>query len=306
MASVPDIGRDDGWRRVPCACSELARAHDPDSGVRGPMLADRAPRRVLTGGTRSPTSRHRWPFLDWDGPIPAAHRGGAGEHPENTMAAFEAAVRLGYRYVETDVHATSDGVLVAFHDHTLDRVTDRSGEVCDLPYAEVRAARVWGHPIALFEEVLGTWPELRVHVDAKHLGAAAPLMASVDRTGAHDRVCVGAFSDRTVLALRRLGKDRVCMWMGRLEIAALRLASVRIPTPRSTAGCTQVPLRRGRLPLVDRRFLDTARHRGVDVHVWTINDRPEMERLLDLGVGGILSDRPTLLKQVFTEHNLWV
>jgi glycerophosphoryl diester phosphodiesterase len=254
-----------------------------------------------SGGPRS-----RWPFLDWDGPIPIAHRGGAGEQPENTMTAFAASVALGYRYVETDVHATADGILLAFHDHTLDRVTDMSGTIASLPYTEIRNARVGDDPIPLLEDVLGTWPELRVHVDAKHLAAAAPLVAAIDRTAAHDRVCVGAFSDRTVRALRRLSHGRICTWMGRLEILGLRMASLGLPAVRSDAGCTQVPTRRGRLPLVDRRFLDLAHRRGVGVHVWAINERSEMERLLDLGVDGLLSDRPSLLKQVFTERGLWI
>jgi glycerophosphoryl diester phosphodiesterase len=246
-----------------------------------------------------------WPFLDWDGPIPVAHRGGASEQPENTMSAFAAAAGLGYRYVETDVHATADGVLLAFHDHTLDRVTDRTGDIAALPYADVRQARVGTEAIPRFEEVLGTWPDLRIHVDAKHLAAAEPLVAAIDRANAHDRVCIGSFSDRTVWALRRLAGGRICTWMGRAEILSLRLASLGIPVPRSVAGCTQVPVRQGRLPLVDKRFVATARRRHVGVHVWTINDRETMEWLLDIGVDAILSDRPTLLKQVFTERGLW-
>ncbi len=248
----------------------------------------------------------RWPFLDWDGVIPVAHRGGAAEQPENTMTAFAAAVALGYRYVETDVHATSDGVLVAFHDHTLDRVTDRTGVVGELPYDAVRQARVGEEPIPLLEDLLGAWPDLRVHVDAKHLAAAAPLVAAVERTGARDRVCIGSFSDRTVMALRRLSGGRVCTWMGRMEILALRLASFGVPVPRSAAGCTQVPVRQGRLRLLDQRFVDTARRRGVGVHAWTINERAQMEALLDLGVDAILSDRPTVLKQVLTDRGLWI
>lgn len=234
-----------------------------------------------------------------------AHRGGAAEQPENTMTAFAAAVGLGFRYVETDVHATADGVLLAFHDHTLDRVTDRTGDIGALPYGEVRHARVGNEPIAQFDEVLATWPDLRIHVDAKHLAAAAPLVAAIDRAGAQDRVCIGSFSDRTVRALRHLAHGRICTWMGRGEILALRLASLGVPVPRTGAGCTQVPIRQGRLPLVDERFVATARRRQVGVHVWTINDRATMEWLLDLGVDAILSDTPTLLKQVFTERGLW-
>ena len=221
------------------------------------------------------------------------------------MKAFAAAVALGYRYVETDVHVTADGVLVAFHDHILDRVTDMSGEIVRHRWADIRGARVEGESIALLEDVLGAWPDLRVHVDAKHLAAAGPLVATIDRMAAHDRVCIGAFSDRTVLALRRLCGGRICTWMGRGGIVALRLASLGLPLPRSAAGCTQVPVRQAWLPLVDRRLVETARRRQVGVHVWTINDRPSMERLLDLGVDAILSDRPTLLRDVFTERGLW-
>ena len=249
---------------------------------------------------------HRWPFLDWPQPIPVAHRGGAAEQPENTMPAFAAAVAMGYRYLETDVHVTADGVLLAFHDHSLDRVTDMTGDVASLPYSTVRKARVRGEPIPLLEDVLGTWPEARVHVDAKQAAAVPALVGAIDRTGAHDRVCIGAFSDRRVAALRRLSDERVCTWMGRREILAVRVASFGLPMPSSPAGCVQVPVRQGRLRLLDRRFVDAAHRRGVAVHAWTIDDRAEMERLLDLGVDGILSDRPTLLKEVFVAHGLWI
>ena len=222
------------------------------------------------------------------------------------MAAFAAAVALGYRYVETDVHATADGVLLAFHDHTLDRVTDMTGEIGGLPYSTVQTARIESEPIPLLEDVLGSWPDLRIHIDAKHLAAAKPLVAAVDRAAAHNRVCIGSFSDRTVFALRRLSGGRVCTWMGRAEILSLRLASLGLPVPRSAAACTQAPVRQGRLPIVDRRFLDAAHRRGVGVHVWTINERDEMERLLDLGVDAILSDRPTLLKEVMADRGLWI
>jgi glycerophosphoryl diester phosphodiesterase len=263
-------------------------------------------RRLMSNpGSSQAPSRH-WPFLDWPQPIPIAHRGGAAEHPENTMPAFAAAVGLGYRYVETDVHLTADGVLLAFHDHSLDRVTDMTGDVARLPYSTVRKARVQGEPIPLLEDVLGTWPDLRVHVDAKHGAAVPALVAAIDRTWAHDRVCIGAFSDRRVARLRRLAGGRICTWMGRAEILALRVAGLGLPAPRSTAGCTQVPVRQGRLPLVDRRFLEAAHRRNVAVHVWTIDDRSEMHRLLDLGVDGILSDRSSLLKEVFVERGLWI
>ena len=245
-----------------------------------------------------------WPFLDWPHPIPFAHRGGAGEWPENTMLAFASAVGLGYRYLETDVHVTSDGVLVTFHDDVLDLVTDLTGPIAERPWSEVRRARVQGEPIPLLEDVLGTWPEARVNIDAKSEGAVPAVAEALDRTGAHARVCIGSFIDRRVDRLRELTGGRVCTWMGRGQILRLRLASLGLPGT-TFAPCAQVPVRHGRVPVVDRLLVGAAHRRGVAVQVWTVDDRAEMERLLDLGVDGILSNRPTLLKEVLVARRQW-
>lgn len=221
------------------------------------------------------------------------------------MAAFGAAVDLGYRYLETDVHVTSDGVLLAFHDHTLDRVTDRPGRIADLPFAYVSQARVQGEPIPLLEDILGTWPEARVNIDAKHDAAVPALVAAVERTGAHDRVNLGSFSNRRVQRIQRLTAGRVCTWMGSTGVARLRLNSWGVPAGRFAAACAQVPVRKGKVAILDRRFLDAAHGQGLVVHVWTVDDRAEMVRLLDLGVDGIFSDRPSVLKEVFAQRGLW-
>jgi glycerophosphoryl diester phosphodiesterase len=247
-----------------------------------------------------------WAFLDWPHPIPFAHRGGAGDHPENTMAAFESAVALGYRYLETDVHVTADGVLVAFHDDILDRVTDRQGVIGELPWSEVSRARIDGEAVPLLEDLLGAWPDVRVNLDAKHDAAVAPLVAALERTGAFDRVCVASFSDRRLTRFRRLTGRRVCTSLGPHGIARLRAASFGIRTGRFAAGCVQVPTdHRGRT-LCDRRFVDTAHRRRLPIHVWTIDDRAEMAHLLDLGVDGIMTDRPGVLKEVLQARGQWV
>jgi glycerophosphoryl diester phosphodiesterase len=251
-----------------------------------------------------------WPFLDTPGVLAFAHRGAhgpdAGGLPENTMAAYEAAVGMGYRYVETDVHRTADGVLVAFHDDGLDWVTDRIGKIADLAWSEVREARlVGGHGVPLFEDLLGSWPELRVNVEPK-ADASVDLLADViERTGSLDRVCVGSFSGKRLTRLRtRLG-PRLCTSMGPLATVQLRIASLGVPVGPITAACAQVPVRRGPVPVVDRRFVAAAHRRGLQVHVWTVDDRAEMERLLDLGVDGLMTDRPTVLKDVLTARGLW-
>jgi glycerophosphoryl diester phosphodiesterase len=255
-------------------------------------------------------------YLDHPGPIPFAHRGGSPDGRENSMAAFERAVGLGYRYLETDVRATADGVLVAFHDATLDRVTDRTGPIAHLPFTEVAKARIAGREsIPRLEEILTAWPQARLNIDVKAEDAIGPLTEVLHRARAWDRVCVTSFSARRLrharARMRLLAGRDVCTALSPLGVATLRA--------RSTAGrlaplvrlaelgvpCAQVPPRVGRTPLVTEAFLATAHAVGLQVHVWTVNDRAEMERLLDLGVDGIITDDIEALRDVMTARALW-
>jgi glycerophosphoryl diester phosphodiesterase len=242
------------------------------------------------------------PYLEWDGPLPFAHRGGASDAPENTMPAFEYAIGLGYRYVETDVQVTADGVLVAFHDNDLTRTCGRRGKISDMPWSDVQTALVDGvAPIPLLEDLLGTWPELRVNIDCKSDAAAPALVAALRRTQSIDRVCVGAFSDRRIRSLRSVLGSGLCSAIGPAGVAALRFGR-----PRSMAGLTaQVPVKQRRLTVTDQRFIERAHSLGVHVHVWTIDHAAEIDRLLDLGVDGIMTDRPMVLREVFERRGLW-
>ena len=242
------------------------------------------------------------PYLDGESPIPFAHRGGASDAPENTMPAFEYAVGLGYRYVETDVQVTADGVLVAFHDDDLSRTCGRIGLISELPWSEVRHAMVRGEaPIPLLEDLLGAWPELRVNIDCKSDAAAPALVSTLRRTNALDRVCVGAFSDRRIRGLRAVFGDKLCTALGPAGVAALRFAR-----PRSLGGlAAQVPVRHGRVTVTDQRFVERAHALGIHVHVWTVDDPVEIDRLLDLGVDGIMTDRPAVLREVFERRGHW-
>lgn len=255
---------------------------------------------------RVPTASH-FAFLDWPGPIPFAHRGahGPGGPGENTLPAFEHAVALGYRYVETDVHRTADGVLLAFHDDVLDRVTDRTGVIAELPWSVVREARVDGtEPIPLLEDLLGTWPELRVNIDPKHDEAVDPLVDVLRRTGAVERVCVGAFSDER-LARVRAALPGICTSLGPVGSLHLGLAAAGQEVAELEAPCAQLPPTYGDTPVVTAEVVAEAHRRGMQVHVWTIDDPEEMTRLLDLGVDGIMTDRPALLKQVLEARGAW-
>ncbi|MFJ4550446.1 glycerophosphodiester phosphodiesterase [Streptomyces sp. NPDC088817] len=253
------------------------------------------------------TTPVRHPYLDHPGPIPFAHRGGAADGLENTLAQFRRAAGLGYRYMETDVHATADGRLVAFHDATLDRVTDGAGRIADLPWDDVCRARVAGRePVPLFAELLEAFPEVRWNVDVKAEPALRPLLDLIERTNAWDRVCVGSFSEARVVRARRLAGPRLATSYGTRGVLALRLRSWGLPAvPRRSAVAAQVPVSQYGVPVVDRRFVRTAHARGLHVHVWTINEPAEMHRLLDLGVDGIMTDHIETLRKVMEERGVW-
>jgi len=244
-------------------------------------------------------------FLDLARPLAFAHRGGAAHCPENTWRAFEHAVSLGYSYLETDAHATADGVLVAFHDRTLDRVTDRAGRIADLPYSEVSAARIAGtDPIPLVEDLLGTWPEARFNIDVKDGPAVRPLAEVLRRTGAWDRVCITSFSGHRLAAVRRALPRPVCMAVSPLGVAALRLGAPRPPLAarmrRSWFRCAQIPVR-----MATESVLRRAHAAGLQVHVWTVNDRRAMTDLLDLGADGIMTDEIAVLRDVLEARGQW-
>ena len=246
------------------------------------------------------TARH--PYLDWNGPLPFAHRGGASDVPENTMEAFEYAVDLGYHYLETDVQVTADGVLAAFHDNDLRRTTGRVGKISDLPWSEVSKALVDGKaPIPLLEDLLGAWPDVRINIDCKSDAAVDALVATLRRTNSLARVCVGAFSDSRLRRLRKELGSELCTSLGPIEVARLRFGLLR----HCSGLAAQVPVRQGPLTIVNRRFVDRAHHAGLHVHVWTIDDAAEMGRLLDLGVDGIMTDRPVVLRQVLQSRGAW-
>jgi len=251
----------------------------------------------------------RFAFLDAQTPLAMAHRGGAIEHLENTMPAFQACVDLGYRYLETDVQVSADGVLVAFHDPTLERVTDRRGRVEHLRWAEIAEARIGGRePILRLEDVLGAWPDVRFNLDIKAAGVLAPLVRLVRRMDVADRICLGSFSDARIAAARRLFGAAVCTSLGPRGVAALRLSSY---SPRAAglvriqAGCAQVPLQLGGRALVDERFVAAAHERGLQVHVWTVDDPDECNAMLDLGVDGIMTDRPAMLRELLEKRGEW-
>jgi glycerophosphoryl diester phosphodiesterase len=250
----------------------------------------------------------RHPYLDAPLPLAFAHRGGAARGDENTMAAFERAVGLGYRYVETDVHATADGVAVMFHDDRLDRLTGQRGRIGALRWADLATVRVGGAAaIPRLEEALDAWPQVRFNVDVKTGAGVDPTVCAVRRAGARDRVLLASFSDARLARLRAAAGPGAATSLGVRGVARLRLAALTSRPVGLPPGvvAAQVPVRYGRLRVLDQRFLRYAHGLGLQVHVWTIDDPAEMGELLDLGVDGIMTDHVDVLRDVYLHRGHW-
>ncbi|MCC6007687.1 MAG: glycerophosphodiester phosphodiesterase [Rhodobacteraceae bacterium] len=248
----------------------------------------------------------RFAFLDHPLPIAFAHRGGGLEAEENTMAAFGRAVGLGYSHVETDIRATSDGVPVVFHDATLERMTGDSRPVAALDWATLSRLRTrGGNPIPRLEELLEAWPGLFVNLEAKADAAVAPMIRAISQAQALERVCVGSFRGSRVAALRAGLGPGLCWSPAHWGVARIWAAGWGLPAGHGGAPCLQVPERFRGIPVVTPRFVRAAHRAGAQVHVWTVDDPARMAALLEMGVDGLMTDRPRALRDLLRARDLW-
>ncbi|GAA5065350.1 hypothetical protein N0B44_04980 [Roseibacterium beibuensis] len=248
----------------------------------------------------------RHPFLDHPTPTAVAHRGGSLEAEENTMEAFARAVGLGFTHIETDVHATRDGVAVVHHDPTLTRMTGETARIADLDWADVARIRTHGGAaIPRADEVLASFPGLNVTFELKCDRVAAPLAEVIRRADALARVCIGSFSVKRTAAIRALLGSGLCWSPGQAGVLALWLAGQGVPIRRPGFAVAQVPPVFRGVPVVTRGVMRAAAARGIDIQVWTVDEPSEMERLLDLGVHAIMTDRPTVLRDVLDRRGQW-
>ena len=251
-------------------------------------------------------------YFDAPKPLALAHRGGAllaaNDGIENSLRAFQNAAALGYRYMETDVHCSADGVVYAFHDDNLERLTGDPSAIRSMQSSAVDKVLLGEHdPVPRMAELLDLLPDVRFNIDVKADSAVDATLDLIEAHGAIDRVCLASFSHERLQRIRaRL--PRVATSMSPREVARLKLgASSRGQGfgVRRGAVCAQVPHHQGRITVVTPRFLRRAHALGIQVHVWTIDDADEMNELLDLGVDGLVSDRIDVLKDVLTARGQW-
>jgi glycerophosphoryl diester phosphodiesterase len=234
-------------------------------------------------------------------PLAIAHRGGAGLARENTVDAFALSYALGIRYFETDVRVTVDGVPVLFHDAGLHRLAERSEEIARVA---VRDLPAW---VPTLEAVLARFPDSCFTIDIKDAGSIDTVADVLLRTRAAERVCIAGAWDGTLERLARRVGPEVNVAMGWRALSGLVTSShSRLPlTRRGRPAFVHVPLRVGRLPIFADRLLRRAHELDVRVIVWTVNEPDAMNRLLDAGADGIITDRPDLLREVLLARDLW-
>lgn len=227
-----------------------------------------------------------------------------GIAPENTRRAFAQAVQLGLRHLETDVRVTADGVPLAFHDRTLDRVTDFSGPVVARTWADLAGTRVHDQePLLRLEELLGDFPEALISIDVKEERAVAPVIEAVRRTNSADRVCVAGGWDTWLQGIHEAcGVTTALGWKALTRfLTAARAGLQPVLRPRSGARFVHVSLDYGpaqimRSPRLAERVVSMATTLGLDVVAWTVNDAETAARLHAAGVAGVITDRPDLLR----------
>jgi glycerophosphoryl diester phosphodiesterase len=262
--------------------------------------------------------------MQHDAPLFFAHRGGSLLRPENTMLAFEYGMSFGADALELDIQQTRDAELVVIHDPTLDRTTSGSGPVASYALDEVRAVdagyrfttdggatfpyRGQGITIPTLRQVFERFPHARINIDLKEStpDREARLWALIQEFAAEDRICAGCFTHAALVRFRRLTGGRVATSASPREVRSFLLAALSHTTNwwlRTAYDALQVPDTYGSVRIVSRTTVEAAHRLGVDVHVWTVDERSHMEALLALGVDGLMTDRPDILAAMLTNES---
>ena len=231
------------------------------------------------------------------------HRGGDEVETENTLEAFEYSSNLGFIFIETDVQSTKDGHVVIFHDSTLKRMAGINKRVKDLMLDEVKGIElINGGRIPLLSEALDSFPNLRFNIDIKTEDALENTVKIIKEMKCFSRSCLASFSSSRLNRIRKLAGPEACTSSGQMDIFKLICKSLGINLRINTADCAQIPIKQWGVPILTKRFLRIAKKENKLVHVWTIDNKEEMFKLIDFGVDGIMTDKPSILKQAMNER----
>ncbi len=258
-------------------------------------------------------------------PLIMAHRGDSAAAPENTLLSLQRAVEIGVDFLETDVRLTKDDEFVLFHDNTLLRTTGVSGTIRDKTLDELKQIdfgrtftldegvtypfRDKGHTVLTLKEAFDAFPDMFINLDIKDKNPNAPdlLAKLIEENGREESVVVGSFHDAQIYKFRKIMpnvKTSACPSEVTRFVFALKMRVLRLFTRGCLYESFEVPIKYGRIRVVTDRFVKAAHDRNIAVHVWTINEKDEMEDLIDLGVDGIFTDNPSLLRNILVERGL--
>ena len=240
------------------------------------------------------------PYLKHAGIAISAHRGGSIEAPENTLESFEYAIDLGSTYIETDVQLSADGIPFIFHDDDLLRLLGKDLLFNTLHSEEINQLRLFdSYQIPTLEAALKKFPNAFFQIDIKTDEVATPTMQVIKELGAFNRICIASFSSKR-LKLVKEHYPETCLSMGPIEVLKLFLSSFGLYKKTIQGDCLQIPIYQYGIKLVTKRFVKFVQSLGLKIHVWTINDEETMQELINLGVNGIITDKPKLLKEVLS------
>jgi glycerophosphoryl diester phosphodiesterase len=242
------------------------------------------------------------PYLDVPGVAISAHRGGSIEAPENTIESFKYSIELGSSYIETDVQLSSNGIPYIFHDDDLKRLFGKNIIFNSLHSDEIDELILFDkYKIPTLESTLQKFPDTLFQIDVKTDEVVLPTMEVIKKTNSTDKVCIASFSSKRLKQVHKLYPE-ICLSMGPFEVMKLLLASFGLYRNKVPGNCLQIPIYQYGIKLVTKRFINYIHSIGLKIHVWTINDEDTMQKLIDLGVDGIITDRPKALKDLLSHH----
>lgn len=234
------------------------------------------------------------------------HRGGDEKKTENTLEAFQYSSDLGFTFMETDVQYTKDGEVVVFHDIDLKRIAGLEKKISELSLKEIKSIDlIGGGKIPTLDDLLFSFKNLRFNIDIKVDSAVEKTVDIIKSQDALNRTCLAAFSSKRLNRIRNLAGKDACTSMGQLEVSKLIMRSWGLPFDKQPGMCAQVPTAQWGIPVVTEGFIEEAHRQDKLVHVWTIDDPEEMRNLIKKSVDGLMTDKPSILKKVLIEQNLF-
>lgn len=233
-----------------------------------------------------------------------AHRGGANDFVENTLDAFQQSINLGFKYIETDVQATKDDKLVIFHDPDLKRMMNLDEHISSLTYYELKKYRINGtHKIPSFLETVTSWPEIKFNIDPKSDKSAELLIKELKSLDSVDRFCIGSFNSYRLDKIRNAFDQKICTSMATNEAVSFYFYRF-FGMNRITAPCLQLPYYRKGFKVITPGLVRDAHRFNKKIHAWTIDDPNQINELLDMGIDGIMTDSPKLLKSEIIKRGI--